>query len=78
MCKPLSKFTKPPLNSTPLADATMTGPTKELAFKNDVIAQMAAAGWKLGDPAGYNRSLSDPKKATAFAKLVFDLIKMAG
>lgn len=56
----------------------MTGPTKELAFKNDVIAQMAAAGWKLGDPAGYNRSLSDPKKAAAFAKLVFDLIKMAG
>jgi len=39
---------------------------------------MEAAGRKLGDPAGYNRSLSDPKKAAAFAKLVFDLIKMAG
>ncbi len=32
--------------------------TKELAFQNDVIAQMEAAGWKLGDPVGYNRSLA--------------------
>jgi type I restriction enzyme R subunit len=27
----------------------MTDPTKELAFQNDVIAQMEAAGWKLSE-----------------------------
>jgi len=36
----------------------MTDPTKELAFQNDVIAQLSAAGWKLGEPARYNRALA--------------------
>jgi hypothetical protein len=36
----------------------MTDPTKELAFQNDVIAQLSAAGWKLGEPARYNRTLA--------------------
>jgi hypothetical protein len=118
----------------------MADPTKELAFQNDVSAQMQAAGWKLGDPARDDRAcalypgspeqkllervaeqlakadpnaanntdeqamlgdfpkavddaildssaahenqklqlLADPKKAAAFAKLVFDLLKIAG
>lgn len=29
----------------------MSDPTKELIFQNEVIAEMVAGGWKLGDPA---------------------------
>lgn len=36
----------------------MTDPTKELTFQNDVIDQMEAAGWKLGEPARYKRTLA--------------------
>lgn len=43
----------------------MSDPTKELAFQSDVIAQMGAAGWKLGDPARYDRALA---RATTFPR----------
>ena len=36
----------------------MSDPTKELIFRNDVIAQMLAAGWQRGDAANYNRALA--------------------
>lgn len=34
----------------------MTDPTKELAFQNNVIMQMEAASWKLGDSTRDNRA----------------------
>ena len=47
----------------------MTDPTKELAFQNDVIAQMGAVGWKLGDPAHYDRALAlYPEDVVGFVK----------
>ncbi len=36
----------------------MGDPAKELIFQNEVIAQMVAAGWQLGDPVRYNRVLA--------------------
>lgn len=32
--------------------------TVEQVFQNDMIAQMVAAGWQLGSPAGYDRNLA--------------------
>ena len=47
----------------------MTDPTKELAFQNDVIAQMGAAGWKIGDPAHYDRARAlYPEDVVGFVK----------
>ncbi len=47
----------------------MTDPTKELAFQNDVIAQLGASGWKLGVPARYNRALAlYPEDVTGFVQ----------
>ncbi len=31
---------------------------KELAFQNDMIQQLLANGWLLGEPEGYNRELA--------------------
>ena len=36
----------------------MSADTRETAFQQDIINQMVAGGWKLGDPAGYNRELA--------------------
>ena len=36
----------------------MTADAKEAAFQQDIIDQMIEAGWKLGDPASYNRKLA--------------------
>lgn len=36
----------------------MTADSKEAAFQQDMIDQMVAGGWKLGDPAKYNRKLA--------------------
>lgn len=63
----------------------------ELAFQNDIIRQLQANGWLLGDfpkaiddavmdssDAHQNQMmqlLSDPAKATNFARIVFDLLK---
>lgn len=35
-----------------------TGKAREINFQNDMIAQMIAAGWQLGTPAGYDRALA--------------------
>jgi len=46
----------------------VTDPTKALAFQS-VIAQMETAGWKLGDPAGYNRAFAlYPEDVVGFVK----------
>ena len=36
----------------------MSADSKEIAFQQDIIDQMCDAGWKLGDPADYNRELA--------------------
>ncbi len=36
----------------------MTADAKEAAFQRDIIAQMVASGWKVGDPAKYDRKLA--------------------
>ena len=36
----------------------MTADAKEVAFQQDIIDQMIEGGWKLGDPAHYNRELA--------------------
>ena len=36
----------------------MSADAKEAAFQQDIINQMLAGGWKLGDPALYNRELA--------------------
>lgn len=36
----------------------MNADSKESAFQRDIIDQMVAGGWKLGDPAGYDRKLA--------------------
>ncbi|MEM7481093.1 MAG: DEAD/DEAH box helicase family protein [Acidobacteriota bacterium] len=36
----------------------MTADAKEAAFQQDIIVQMVEGGWKLGDPASYNRELA--------------------
>lgn len=36
----------------------MSADAKESAFQQDIIKQMCAAGWKLGEPAKYNRELA--------------------
>ncbi len=36
----------------------MNADPKEAAFQQDIIDQMLAGGWKLGDPAHYNRELA--------------------
>lgn len=34
------------------------GTAREIIFQDEMIAQMVAAGWQLGTPAGYNRALA--------------------
>ena len=36
----------------------MNADSKEAAFQQDIIDQMVAGGWKLGDPSGYDRKLA--------------------
>lgn len=36
----------------------MNADPKEAAFQQDIIDQMVAGGWKLGDPAKYDRKLA--------------------
>ena len=36
----------------------MSADAKEAAFQQDIIDQMIAGGWKLGDPSGYDRELA--------------------
>lgn len=36
----------------------MAADARETAFQQDIIKQMVAGGWKLGDPAKYNRELA--------------------
>ncbi len=36
----------------------MTADAKEAAFQQDIIDQMLAGGWQLGEPSGYNRELA--------------------
>ena len=36
----------------------MTADAKEAAFQQDIIDQMVEGGWKLGDPAGYDRNFA--------------------
>ena len=36
----------------------MSADAKEAAFQQDIIEQMIDGGWKLGEPAGYNRELA--------------------
>ena len=36
----------------------MNADSKEAAFQQDMIDQMVAGGWKLGDPAKYDRKLA--------------------
>ena len=36
----------------------MSADAKEAAFQQDIIDQMIAGGWKLGDPTSYNRELA--------------------
>ncbi len=36
----------------------MNADPKEAAFQADIIDQMVAGGWKLGDPAKYDRKLA--------------------
>ena len=36
----------------------MSADAKEVAFQQDIINQMLAGGWQLGDPAKYNRELA--------------------
>ena len=36
----------------------MNADSKEAAFQQDIIEQMVAGGWKLGDPAKYDRKLA--------------------
>ncbi|MEP3632384.1 MAG: DEAD/DEAH box helicase family protein [Shimia thalassica] len=35
-----------------------SGKAKEIIFQDEIIAQMVAAGWQLGTPAGYDRELA--------------------
>ena len=36
----------------------MNADSKEAAFQQDIINQMIDGGWRLGDPAHYNRELA--------------------
>ena len=36
----------------------MNADAREAAFQQDIIDQMIDGGWKLGDPAAYNRELA--------------------
>ena len=36
----------------------MNADSKESAFQQDIIDQMVAGGWKLGEPAKYDRKLA--------------------
>ena len=36
----------------------MNADSKEAAFQQDIIDQMVAGGWKLGDPKKYDRKLA--------------------
>ncbi len=36
----------------------MNADSKEAAFQQDIIDQMVAGGWKLGEPAKYDRKLA--------------------
>jgi type I restriction enzyme R subunit len=35
-----------------------SGKANEFTFQNDMIAQLVANGWLLGNPDGYNRELT--------------------
>ena len=36
----------------------MSSDAKEAAFQQDIIDQMVAGGWKVGDPSAYSRELA--------------------